>query len=118
MYAGEAKDTPQPKLKDFADEHGLPAQRFFNLLCMSYGSDPVTFKFVVEKKYLPTERAELCKDEYTQVKYAIDKLVIPALKGIKNPRARRTAPSSTAVDAPRMAGAAVPRSAGRIAPTR
>ncbi len=95
MYAGEAKDTP-PALKDFADEHGVPAQRFFNLLCMSYGADAKTFAFVVEKNYLPKARAELCKDEYLQVKFAIDRLVIPALKGIRNPLQQRTAPISRA----------------------
>lgn len=88
MYAGEAKEAP-PGLTDFADEHGLPAQRFYNLLCMSYGADPKTFGFVVAKNYLPGARAELCRDEYLQVKYAIERLVIPALKGVKNPLPRR-----------------------------
>ena len=34
----------------FADEHGTPAQRFFNLLCMAYGADPKLFADVVEKR--------------------------------------------------------------------
>lgn len=75
MYAGEAKDAP-PKLKDFADEHGLPAQRFFNLLCMSYGRDPKTYALAVEDGYLPRERAEQCAGEYKQVDYAIKTLIL------------------------------------------
>jgi hypothetical protein len=84
MYAGEAKDAP-PKLKDFSDEHGLPAQRFFNLLCMSYGHDPKVFGFVVEQGYLPRDRAEQCAGEYKQVDYAMKKLILP--KGFKGQRA-------------------------------
>jgi Putative metallopeptidase len=43
-------------LKHFADEHGAPAQRFFNVLCWSYGSDRRLFSEVVSKGYLPSER--------------------------------------------------------------
>ena len=45
----------------FADEHGLPAQRFYNVLCMAYGADPKLFADLVEKEYLPKERAEGCE---------------------------------------------------------
>jgi hypothetical protein len=64
-------------MKQFADAHGLPAQRFYNLLCMAYGADPVLFADLVEKKYLPESRAEGCADEYKQVTYAVHKLISP-----------------------------------------
>ena len=87
MYASEAKEAPT-ELKDFANEHSLPAQRFYNLLCISYGSDRKSFGDFVEKGYLPAERAELCEEEYRQVKFAYEKLVAPHLKGIR--RANRS----------------------------
>ena len=65
---------PQQK---FADEHGTPTQRFYNLLCMAYGADQKLFADVVEKGFLPKDRAEGCEDEYRQVAYAIDKLIGP-----------------------------------------
>ena len=34
---------------EFADEHGAPAQRFFNYLCLAYGGEPDAFKDVVER---------------------------------------------------------------------
>jgi hypothetical protein len=37
----EAKTTPQ--LERFANEHGTPAQRFYNVLCIAYGADPKAF---------------------------------------------------------------------------
>jgi hypothetical protein len=77
MYASEAREAP-PKLKDFADEHGLPAQRFYNLLCLGYGKDRRKFGDLVDKGFLPSERAEQCEDEYRQVDHAVRRLIWPA----------------------------------------
>jgi len=74
MYAHEAKEQSKG-LEQFADVHGVPAQRFYNLLCMAYGEDPKLFADLVEKKYLPKSRAEGCADEYKQVDYAVKKLI-------------------------------------------
>jgi hypothetical protein len=72
-------DASKPSIKKnpFADEHGLPAQRFYNVLCMAYGADSKLFADLVEKKYLPSERAESCADEYDQVIRALNKLIGP-----------------------------------------
>jgi hypothetical protein len=76
MYGREAQEE-SPQMKQFADVHGLSAQRFYNLLCMAYGADPVLFADVVEKEYLPASRAEGCSDEYRQVSYAVETLIRP-----------------------------------------
>jgi hypothetical protein len=76
MYNREAQEQ-KPGMKQFADVHGLTAQRFFTLLCMAYGAEPELFADVVEKGYLPESRAEGCSDEYRQVSYAVDKLIRP-----------------------------------------
>ncbi|MFL6796591.1 MAG: DUF4344 domain-containing metallopeptidase [Xanthobacteraceae bacterium] len=65
------------KQQKFADVHGTPAQRFFNLLCTAYGSDPKLFADFVEKKFLPEDRAFMCKREYAQVSHAFDTLIRP-----------------------------------------
>ena len=61
----------------FADEHGTSAQRFFNLLCLAYGSDPKLFGDVIEKNFLPEERAVGCESEYVQVSHAFRTLIGP-----------------------------------------
>ena len=61
----------------FADEHGTPAQRFYNLLCMAYGADPKLFADVVEKAFLPEDRAISCEREYAQVAHAFNTLLGP-----------------------------------------
>jgi Putative metallopeptidase len=37
-YNVDASKPVPPKKNPFADEHGLPAQRFYNVLCMAYGA--------------------------------------------------------------------------------
>ena len=76
MYAREAREQ-NLELKDFADVHGVPAQRMFNLLCMAYGADPKLFADLVDKGDLPRERAETCEEEYQQVAYAFEKQIAP-----------------------------------------
>jgi hypothetical protein len=66
-------------LQAFSDMHGMPAQRFYNLLCIAYGADPITFAHVVEEKYLPEGRARDCKREYDEVAFAFNKLLGPHL---------------------------------------
>jgi Putative metallopeptidase len=70
----EAAKAP-PEVKQFANVHGTPAQRFYNLLCIAYGADPQLFGDMVKKGHLPKERAEDCKDEYEQVAYAFHQLI-------------------------------------------
>lgn len=86
-YASElkvrrARDLKRPRFEvarhiTFADEHGTPAQRLYNLLCVAYGSDKVLFADVVTMGFLPPERAEFCEGEYKQIDYAYRMLIAP-----------------------------------------
>jgi hypothetical protein len=78
QYKGDlGEKTVSLDLKKFSDEHGTPAQRFFNLLCIAYGSDDKLFADLVEKGYLPKDRAEGCEGEYHQVAHAMTRLIAP-----------------------------------------
>jgi Putative metallopeptidase len=63
----------------FADVHGAPPQRFYNLLCIAYGADPQVFGDLIEKGYLPPGRAKTCRVEYGEVNYAWQRLIHPYL---------------------------------------
>jgi hypothetical protein len=77
-YLAEAMNADQPpSLKEFAGEHGTPAQRAYNLLCIAYGADTKLFGDIVSKGHLPKKRAESCEDEYEQVQDAYEALVGP-----------------------------------------
>jgi hypothetical protein len=78
QYKGDlSSPTVTVAQQNFADEHGTPAQRFYNVLCMAYGADPKLFADVVKKEFLPEDRAIGCEREYTQIAHAFDTLIGP-----------------------------------------
>jgi hypothetical protein len=68
---------------DFADEGSPEAQRFYNYLCIAYGGDPRTFKFLAPGPgpsllpKLPAHRGPRCAGEYRQVQHAFDLRIMP-----------------------------------------
>lgn len=70
--AAEREEDP-----DMADEHALDEQRYYNLLCWTYGSDPDYFKDQLEDWQLPEERAERCPEEYQKMSRSWDQLLGP-----------------------------------------
>ena len=79
MMASEAKEALEKPhdAKSYAGPHGMAAQRYYNLLCMAYGSDPQTFGDAVKRGGLPSWRAEGCDDEFALLKRAFQKLIMP-----------------------------------------
>ena len=63
--------------RSLADEHLLQEQRFYNSLCMIYGSDPKKHQTIVDKGYLPKERAARCQGEYQRAVNSWIKLLEP-----------------------------------------
>ena len=61
----------------FSNEHSMPAQRAYNVLCIAYGADSKLFADVVELEFLPKKRAELCPYEYEDLTFAMNKLIRP-----------------------------------------
>ena len=62
---------------EFADEHGAPAQRFFNYMCLAYGGEPAAFQDYVDRGVLPKARADQCPREYLLVRRAFAKSLLP-----------------------------------------
>jgi len=62
---------------EFADEHGAPAQRFFNYMCLAYGGEPAAFQEYVDRGVLPRARADQCAHEYLLVRRAFAKTILP-----------------------------------------
>jgi hypothetical protein len=64
-------DTP------FWDEHGFDGQRFYNIMCLIYGSNPDKYAKFVSSGTLPKERAARCPEEYAKIDKAWEKLLSP-----------------------------------------
>jgi hypothetical protein len=67
----------QPGAGDYASVHGLPAQRFVNVLCIAYGAEPELFRDFVKQGYLPPHRLGFCRWEYRQIAHAFKTLISP-----------------------------------------
>jgi len=67
----------EPGTADYAAVHGLPAQRFVNVLCIAYGSDPQLFQDFVKQGFLPPHRLGFCRWEYRQIAHAFRTLIAP-----------------------------------------
>lgn len=64
----------------FWDTHSLDMQRFHNIVCMIYGSDPDGFGDVVSLTELPDERRELCSEEYEKAAASWAEVLAPHKK--------------------------------------
>jgi hypothetical protein len=65
-------------LLTFSSDHGVPEQRFYNMLCLAYGYDAKLFD-AVASEYLPKSRARNCSYEYVVLRYAFRQLIVPHL---------------------------------------
>jgi hypothetical protein len=76
-FAIESKMSKGPDARSMADEHLLKEQRFFNSLCMVYGSDPNKYSAIVTENYLPKARAARCPSEYSRTAQSWENLLEP-----------------------------------------
>ncbi len=80
MYKDYVKNpTVTVPVTAFADVHGAPMQRLYNLLCLAYGANSDEFSDVVDKGFLPKGRVPACKTEWNEVDFAFHKLIYPYL---------------------------------------
>jgi len=75
-FAIESKSSENSK-RSLADEHLLQEQRFYNSLCLLYGSDTGKYAYLAEENYLPRERAARCPQEYERTVNSWSNLLAP-----------------------------------------
>jgi putative metallopeptidase DUF4344 len=78
----------KPGTADYAAVHGLPAQRFVNVLCIAYGADRSLFGDFVQKGYLPQHRTGYCYWEYQQIAHAFKTLISPHIDPVLQEKVR------------------------------
>ncbi len=66
-----------PSERNMADEHLLQEQRSYNSLCMTYGSNPPKYSYIVDDGYLPKSRADRCPGEYEKTAQSWGNLLAP-----------------------------------------
>jgi len=64
----------------FWDEHSLNQQRYYNILCWVYGSNPSKYNYFVGTYGLPEDRAARCQYEYEKMFEFWDAALTPYVK--------------------------------------
>ncbi len=97
----------------FWDEHAFDGQRFYNIVCLIYGSDPAKYESFVTSGTLPASRAKRCPEEHARIGKAWNKLLaghftnsgaenadLPQVALTDRAPAAPTAPTAPATDDP------------------
>ena len=76
-YLGDYKRDPvvPMRIAAFANDHGLPEERFYNLLCLALGANRQ--EFADAEGYLPPTRSPKCSYEYQTLVRAFHKEISP-----------------------------------------
>jgi len=69
----------------FWDEHSLDPQRFYNIACLVFGSNPRKYSWLVRRKVLPMKRARRCPTEYKKISKAWNRLLKPHIRSTHRP---------------------------------
>jgi hypothetical protein len=79
-YLGDYTRNPviATRLAAFASDHGLPQERFYNLLCLAFGANRQ--EFADAEGYLPPTRSPRCSYEYATLALAYHKEVSPHIE--------------------------------------
>ena len=75
MVAIETEGGPEP-----AHRHPFFSQRYYNTLCLTYGSDPEKHNALVTQGRLPKILAESCRTEYERAAPSWGALLKPVEK--------------------------------------
>lgn len=78
-YVADYRTNPviREQLAGFASNHGQPQERFYDLMCLAYGADPVTFGDLTQDGFLPPSRSPNCKYEYKTLTNSFHKEIRP-----------------------------------------
>jgi Putative metallopeptidase len=64
-------------LAAFSSDHGQPQERFYNMMCIAYGSDATLYAGLIAKGYLPQFRARSCNYEYGVLQFGFNREILP-----------------------------------------
>ena len=76
----EGEEIEELTDEDFWGEHSLDFQRFYNTVCLIYGSEPKQSEYLIEELNIDENRAQLCIDDYHRQNESWKKILQPHLK--------------------------------------
>lgn len=80
LFDMEGEDIKEFTDIDFWGEHSLDFQRFYNTICLIYGSQPDKYQYLIDDLEIAEDRADLCIEDYSRESLSWKKLLEPHLK--------------------------------------
>jgi hypothetical protein len=80
QFFADAEEEAEFEELAYWDEHSLSIQRYYNMACLVYGSDPEGYAHWISEEWLPQERAVRCDAEYEQAASSWEALLEPYMK--------------------------------------
>lgn len=74
-----ASQNDDPNDLAFWDEHSFSKTRFYDMICLAYGSNPDKHEWMIGDDKLPERRAVRCQEEYQRANRSWMKLLAPYL---------------------------------------
>ena len=74
-----ASKNDDPNDLAFWDEHSFSKTRFYDMICLAYGSNPEKHEWMIGPDKLPEQRAGRCEEEYQRANRSWMKLLAPYL---------------------------------------
>jgi hypothetical protein len=87
-YLSNLRDKKEGQRPLFYDEHGLNAQRAYQIICFLVGSDPTRFRRLADRTEMPKSRQESCKGDYAVTAWSWEKALKPYLRKPDQPPTR------------------------------
>jgi hypothetical protein len=66
-FLSDRRDRQEGEPLAYYDDHGLDQQRAYNIVCLTYGSDPGKFMDLANRVKLPEDRQGTCPNDYAKV---------------------------------------------------
>ena len=76
----QGSQTTDVEKMPFWDEHAFDKQRFYNIICLVYGSNTEKYGGFVTNGHLPEDRAARCPEEFKDISRSWDRLLEPHLR--------------------------------------
>ncbi len=76
----KSQDSERYNRFELSDVHALDIQRFYNLVCLIYGSNTTDNSYLLDEDILPEDRAAGCEKEYERVINSWTVLLSPHMK--------------------------------------
>jgi hypothetical protein len=85
-FLSDRRDRKDGEPLAYYDDHGLDQQRAYNIVCLTFGSDPAKFMDLANRLKLPEDRQGTCPNDYAKVSRSWATALKPHRRALGEPK--------------------------------